>query len=550
MPSRNPNFYNANETRPYPLSASATLLSTNGDRLPHDIIVDMNLRYPRDLGEYPYLASVGVTDQLVSVTVQAAQSLSDTSSLAPIAALGLVRPIIEGRPYALESQYPGAAGWVVFGSGIQENFSGRFLGPSAGLLMPRTARAYRTLPVTSLSKLHALTALTGLVQLSGQSPIEIVKEEREVNGVNQDVVVVRLTQPAGSGCLIEETSIFQELLGKCSGRPESISCGDPRPIEFLNTVQPDCNGNINIEFRGCAELARVLDDGGVMLDCELGLGEACATDRLADNAGRLRTDYPDECNSDSYWDPPRDRYGAPTELGEVNFPSDSFVVLGSLPYYECFLSLGDLIDWELIDGAFTIVGDTSPYAECWTSVSASLSFSAEDSQSYESTNLSTRNIVVWSGFDTTTENRRCQVDVKIINAASGSKKNAGIVVNYRPHQTIPGLYQYYLVELDYDSQEFRVRFWNGTNFSTTAAFASVPGLSLGAWYRLSVEVADGIGDSVTLIATLDNVDAPALSATLGPFSTATLAPADGDFGLYASRSQTRFSAFQVEDITP
>lgn len=544
MATRNPAWLNANETRSYPLADSADLRSVQGDRLPHDIITDINLRYPNDLGLYPYLAAVGVTDQLVSLTIQAATSLSDTSSLSPVAALGLSKPIIEGRPYALESQYPGSGGWVVFGSGVQENFSGRFLGPARSLLSPRAARSYRTLPVSSLSKLNALTALTGLVRLSGTAPIEVVKESRTIQGVNRDVVVVRLTQPAEDAVIDGENSIFREFLGKCSGRPESLTCGDPAPIEFINTVRPDCNGNITIEFDGCAKLAEVLDNYGVLVDCELGLIDACALGTLAASDGKLRTEYDDECvvNAESLWFNGNDFENVPSDsISEIVVTPPPFS--GSLPFYECFAT-GNVEQWNTISGTFALVSDVSPDPICdQDAFSDSFEGVTTEDRSYESTDLGRRNIVTWEGFDTTTMSRRLTVDFKMINA--GAKKNAGVILNYRPHPTVPGRYLYHLVELDYDAGEIRVLRWNGTNFVTEPAFAAVPGISLGLWYRLQVEVTPGSEADISV--QLTNVDAPALSVSFS-FTAASFSPADGYFGLHANRSQSRFNSIRVEAI--
>lgn len=543
MASRNPAWLNANETRPYPLADSADLRSVQGDRMPHDIIADINIRYPNDLGEYPYLAAVSVTDQLVSLTIQAATSLSDTSSLSPIAALGLAKPLVEGRPYALESQYPGAGGWVVFGSGIQENFSGRFLGPQRSLLSPRAARAYRTLPVSSMAKLNALTALTGLVRLSGAAPIEVVKESRTIQGVNRDVVVFRLTQPAEDAVITGENSIFSEFLGKCSARPESLNCGDPAPIEFINTVRPDCDGNINIEFQGCAQLAEVLDNYGVLIDCELGLIDACALGTLAASDGKLRTEYDDECvvNSESLWIPSTDYGGTATDTSATSEPSIS-VPSGSLPYYECF-ALGVPPEWDTLSGTFSLVSDVSPDPIC-----ALDDITGGEDRSYESTDLARRNITLWRGFDDTTFSRILTADFKIENAGAGSKKNAGLIFNHRAHPTIPGRYLYHLVELDYDIGELRVLRWNGTNFVTEPAFASVPGISLGLWYRLEIQIDAGVGfDDAEITVTLTNVDAPAVNVSFS-FNIANYSQTGGYFGLHANRSQARFNSIRFEEL--
>ena len=195
MSVRNNHWYNTNETRGYPLDESATSTSDQGKRLPANIISDINLRYPEILGPFAFLASVGVSPNLISVTLQSALNLTGDPGLNPLAVFSIARDeLIEGRPYPLEAQAPGVGGWIVFGSGIQEEFTGRFSGPAQALLAPRAARAYRDFPVASLGKLASLNALAGIVRLQGIDPVEIVKDSREIDGIERDVIVIRLFQ--------------------------------------------------------------------------------------------------------------------------------------------------------------------------------------------------------------------------------------------------------------------------------------------------------------------------------------------------------------------
>jgi hypothetical protein len=284
------------------------------------------------------------------------------------------------------------------------------------------------------------------------------------------------------------------------------------------------------------------------LDCELGLVDACATDTLADIDGVLRTEYPDECEAASATSEDIDDEGGDSEsVSDVDGggePSESEEILGSLPYYDCFADGGPL--WDATSGSYSLVDDESPDSICnLDAYSESASYFPDSS--FESSSVAQRNVTLWNGFDDTTLDRRFTVDFKMLSTTS--KRNAGVIVNYRDHPTIPGRYQYFLVELDYNEQELRIKRWTGSSFITEPAFVSTLGLSPDLWYRLSIEVTPGAGSTTDITATLDNVDAPALNVTLGPFNTSRLLPGDGLFGLHANRSYTRFNSVRLEDIS-
>ncbi len=355
MAVRNLHWYDSNATRRYPLSDAATALDHKGDLLPNNIIADLNLRYPEHLGDYPFIASVTVTAGIVSITLQVAIDPTDTTTFSPLAVFSMARrQIVAGRHYAMEGQYPGVGGWVVLADGAlsDREYTGR-LSAGAGLLSPRAARRYRPLPVTSLAKLHNAASLTGIVRLSSEEPVQVVAEEREIDGILRIVVVVRLAQPTAQTdniVLAQAANVFEKFAGPCGLRPESKNCGQHDPTEAVNTVVPDCNGNIVIEFRGCAAIAQVLEECGIVVDCGLGLNEVCIAKDLPGPGGVLSNEYDDDCFSEAS----EGISDSPIIFTSENpFPSESNsdIIMGALPYLETFDD-GEAQNWTVITGRF------------------------------------------------------------------------------------------------------------------------------------------------------------------------------------------------------
>jgi len=235
----NHNWYNSHETRRYPLDGTGT--GDDGTQLKDDIIADVHLRWPSVAGQYAYIGGITVTPTLVTVIVLAADSPTTAVSAVPLAAVSLVQPVVQHRQYFFEGLYPGTAGAIAFGDPA-EPFSIRFGSPAQGLLSPRIARPYAKLPIPSLRKFGRADALTGLVRLLGGQNIEVVKEMVTYDGEETDALVVRLIAPTLAN------NVLRDYSGPCSARPESNSCRK-LGVEAINDVLPNCNGNLEIEFR-------------------------------------------------------------------------------------------------------------------------------------------------------------------------------------------------------------------------------------------------------------------------------------------------------------
>lgn len=542
MPVRNSHWYSHNEGRSYPLDERASGLSDDGVRLPANVLVDLNLRWPDALGRYAFVTAVSVTNSSVTLTIQAAADLDDTTSFAPLAVITARKPIAEGRSYALLPQAAGVAGWVVFGSGaVDLNYRGRFSTPAQSALAMRAARAYRPLPVAGIEAQHAARALTGVVTLKALPPLRLTKEERFVGGANRDCIVVGLSDTEGTDGFgradgaesgVARKSVFEQFAGPCAGRPESTTCGCPEPIQFINAVAPDCDGVLTIEFAGCAQVAQITNASGVALACQFGLIDACLAGRLPSSAGLLPSEYAPAAVRLSPPPPP-----APDPGGV----SDSRVPLPA-PLAACFVA--GTAELTVVAGGWEFDTDDDTAALC-PAVPASQSASVSDA-SYESTSAGGRNVAVFE-VDTTTIYRTATTEAKLTAGPAGAKRNAQLIVNYRAHATAPGRYVYYAAEVDYDTQQFKIVRFNGTAFTTVAAGDAV-GLQLNKWYAVSVSVRpSGDSGAVSLSARVLSITNPGATDVTVQAVVGDYQPSTGKFGVGTNRAISRFAYLTVEE---
>lgn len=679
MPVRNAHWYSQNEGRPYPLDDTATSIADDGNRLPANILVDMNLRWPSTLGRYAFVSAVSNTPAALTLTIQAANSPDDTSSFSPLAVLTVRKPIAQGRMYQLLPQLAGVAGWVVFGSGADDRaWSGRFSSPAQGLLALRSARSYRPLPVTSAQAQYASEKLTGVVLLKATEPLRLTKEERLLGGALRDCVVLRLVDgEAADGFQSPENapvlpSVFQRFAGPCAGRPESNTCGCPEPIQFVNAVAPDCNGKLTVEFLGCAQVAQILEKCGVAVACQFGLVDACLPPQIPSSEGLLPSEYEpanipvppdvvpppmDSGSSDSrettpglpflacfsggsvdvtpvlgLWDWDEDdspTQVCPTEqrfsesisyscslsesipvcpdgfLGSFTLPlaggTGEYAVLdgtwridyigngrwqseeragnyaylendgtwrlrfGAVPFVEWLAEYVPLAGSGFFDctgtnvfqmndgnGVGTPAESVTVYPTC--SPYASLSYWTEpipSTGSLQANLAAARNVAIFE-VDTQSVWRQATLETKILPGPSGARHNAGLIINYRPHQSVAGQYVYFLAEVDYDTQQFRLRRFNGTIFQDIVPATVIqPGIQLEKWFRVEASLAP-VGDSGTVRITtrLTSITDPGVTDVTLSADVNNLVPATGKFGLHTNRSVARFAYLKVEEYVP
>lgn len=567
MPVRNAHWYNANEGRAYPVDDAATCDDDRGRRLPPDLISDLNLRWPTTLGKYAFVTAVANTAALITVTIQAADSPTATAGFTPLAVVSVRKPVQSGRMVALQPQVPGVAGWIVFGSGTDgEPYAGRFSTPAQSRLTPRAARPYRPLPVKSLQARNAADRLTGVVTLKASEPLAVAKEERFLDGALRDVIVVRLVDNEGAEGFpvptdaaditgYKATSVFQQFAGPCGKRPESNTCGCPSPIEFINAVAPDCNGTITMEFRGCAQVAEVQDIPGIAVACQLGLVDACLAAQIPSSEGLLPSEY-DPVNVPVPPDIP------PEPLPPT--PSVSYVPNVDLPFVACFV--GGNVELGTAAGSWVWSEASGPTVACppqttpvYFPVSESLSASASVSVStstsmvtvpdgsIESASAAGRSVALFD-VDASTVYRRATTEALLTQGPVGAKRNAQLVINYRPHTSVGGQYVYYAAEVDYDTQTFRLVRFNGTTFQTVAPASVVaPGIQLDKWYRVTAEVLPGVvaGD-VAITVRLESVEDATIDVTLAA-QVSSYQPTTGKFGVGTNRAISRFSYLKIEE---
>lgn len=550
MATRNAHWYDRNEGLAYPVDESASAADDAGLRLPSNILADLSLRWPVDLGRYAFLSSVTVTRLLVTVTVQAADG-PDGGTFRPLAVLSVPRPAARGRMLALSGQATGVGGWVVFGSGVEDApYSGRFSSPRQSLLAPRAARPYNPLPVRSLSALGAAAGLGGVVLLKAEPPLVLAREEREIEGVLRECVVVRLVDAAGAdgfpvparGLQIlgeSQASVFRQFAGPCAGRPESSTCGVPEPIEFVNAVPPDCDGVLTLEFRGHAHLAQIVSDG-VVVDTDLGLADACIPPEIPNSAGAL----PDE------YDPANVSVPAPWPVGPPPPPlSESSMAVAGLPYVDCFE--GGVAQDFGVEGGLWGPGEGDSPVPCPVGgdpvIPQSQSLSAPAVWgSYATLTASARNVSLWNGPDVQALYRRVTTHLRLNAGPVGARHNAAVVLNYRPGGEAAGQWVYYLVEVDYDSQEFRVSRFNGVSLQTVVP-VTVPGILLGKWYEIDASVVQPRPGVVQIGARLRSVSDPGLTDVALTVDVSNYQPSVGRFGLGSNRSLANFAFFRVSE---
>lgn len=546
MSVRNQDWYDLNESRSWPFDDTAGLVDSFGKRLPNDMIADLYLKFPRVYGDRAFVSSFTVSPGIVTLTF-----LATGVGFTPLASVSLPKPVEKGVLHAIQPLVPGVGGWIVFGSGIDEEEvqSFRFGDSLQSLLLAQTARKYDPLPVQHVGKVFNNPKLTGLVGLRGGTDIETRKEEREIDGVTRDVAVIRLKDKLTGGDT--GRNLLELYAGDCGKRPESLNCGDPEPIQYVNTVSPDCCGNIFLEFRGCSDLHAIEGECGVVIDCSFGLSDACVTeDRLPDSEGKLPNEYDDQCpdhtdssEAASVPEPATGDYAYKTNAGGT----------AGLPYVETFndYTADDMTvvagEFILTDGGnasggvasitrdgtnnnvvvtfteappsalpqtFTVrdnnveaynVEHTLSRVDSTIRLATDITYTSDGSGgTWEETGSSSAG-VVWEGQEDrenisvlnqgiftaagwSTLWKKAETIVIIKYGAAGARDNGGVIFNYRPSLTVMGEKEFWLAEIDWnDFKTFNILHYNSGVWQIRA-MVSVPELDQNKRYRIEVEI--------------------------------------------------------------
>lgn len=522
------NWYNANEARSYPLDTAATGDSDTGVQMPPDILVDCHLRFPDTVGRYAYISSVHASSSLVSITFLASdvsaiesgcdsESQSAQTSFVPLAAVNITAAEFEpGKQVLVSAFYPGVGGWIVLGhNAFKKNYSARFSSVQQSMLLPRVARAYNELPISSVAKLHHSTPLTGLVLLKAGNDIEIVKDQRLINGEWRDALIVRLSD-------VVNQQVLAKYTGACGGRPESVTCVKP-VITSINSVKPDCNGNINLTFTTTC-IYPGYDQDGMVIDYCMGLAEACLKETHLPVDGELPHQYTDDCydyfvTSDS--EPSEDLDSSEPIPPMSSISSES---CSPLPHLEEFDS-----------------------SEAGGFVVRSGSF-ARTNGAFISSHVAARNIAEWLDCSYTNVQDK-NVVVELSLARDGYRANGGVVIGYARYASLlqvgaAGGHVFLLAELDKPSDSFRLMYWTGAHMVELAKAAPV-GIIYDYEYRIVVEVRDLGGGNSSVTAKL--YIPPALIATITANTRILQNTLENSFGLHANQAITSFNSFYVEE---
>jgi hypothetical protein len=592
MPIRNNHWYNLNEQRYYPLDDTASARSDNGDLLPNSLLSDMRLCWPTEYGQYAFISAAASTPSLVTVLIEVADTLENSPSTSMLIA-GITLPkeeLINDRTYTLTPFKPGVGGFIVFGADLDQTYSGRFSSPSQSLLTPRAARPNRLPPVPTIKVEDNAVALSGLVKLTALAPLQLVKETRIINGVEYpNVVVFRLKEEEQN---IETTaiteSVFATFAGLCGKRTGAKTCNDPQPIQFINGVAPDCDGILTLDFQGCAVIGQNTKDGGITVDCSLGLSTSCVPSylpRLSD--GKLPSEaprviitpplpptlpiVPDVSISESVRTlltlPYCDTFDEMVAVGfypmgdslfdfiSDDSPAENDCCVGALTNYGCDMSvsLSSSIDYgvsySLSNSVSNSISNSMSHSLSYSIATVPIIRSIEIASSYATIHPNAQartNISIWT-LDIQSLYRKYTTDVKITDGQLGSKKNAGIVINYR--QVLPTVINYLVAMLDVDNSTFGIYFFNGL-FLVPIATTGVAKAKADDWYRISFTVIPNniTQTSVQLVAVLTGITDSTITTEISTSISANLWQTDaGNAGVYAKRSRSYFSFWRVEE---
>ena len=478
----NQQWYNMQSVRAYPLDDIATCIDDNGLELADDIIVDCNIRFPGAQTLRAMLTAVTVTPTLVTALV------SDASGNL-LASVNILQPVASGQIVAVTPIANGVGGWLVFGPGVETTQTYRFSSSSQSLLLARCACAYAMPNVLSISKADQTALLTGVVNLKAGTDIEIDAETVLVDEKLHTVLAIGLTASNLQNTLKQYNSV-------CEPRPERGNCGK-LGVQSINSVTPDCAGNINIIFEGLVvgpygspAIPSSRAAGGVTLDYAKGLAALC--NAAATQISPTHTDY---CGSSLYLP---DMTVAVSSVHVMAVPPEAGCQ--SLPFCTLFND-GDFTNFLIKTGNFgTASPPTAPHLACHdvTPPSNTIVFAAVANYAR---NVAVFNSCVTSGTTVT-------ATAELYLPSSTAAANAQVIVAW---QLNGSLETYFTATVDMVAKTLRIDHYQGIGFTTLQSTAVLP-LQYNTWYTLSASLTAGIGDG-TFTATLSTVYASSFPTT-------------------------------------
>lgn len=541
MSIRNQNWYNLQSTRRYPLDETSTGEGDDGVTIRDDIIVDCHIRFPGNYGQYLYVQGLTVSAGLVTVLFGAANGLQATDGVT-VAAISLPKPVNENVNYTITPLVSGLSGWVVFGPGIETNFVGRYTKPVQSLVSPRCGRPFRALPVPTLGKLGPATSLQGLVTLTASTPVKVTYRENAgdvINGANKVVIgqakqafIFELDQS-----LISETyNPLSLFAGACSQRPESGTC-PKTPIESINGITPDCDGNIELDFPGFSAHPIACDPEhpetccGIDVLSSLSLSETCLAglpDPQKEFTDICCTPGPDGIADEYCWP-------NPTAIDVIiDEPLEFDYTCATLPVCVDFSGCFAPVEMLTATGNFSNVQTDAPVLCDGTGAGNHYTYAATSNGF---------NIALFKNCSTDWAlNKTISTEVNI--SSRGIDRNAGVVLNYRQEIVTASIRTTYIVViLDVNRNRLRVLRYTGSNF-IDEHYVSITA-KINTWYTISATPIANSGGSVTIEYVAAEMFTAGTLPVTGSVTISTYGEPTGQAGIFSRRSYSYFNKFKI-----
>jgi hypothetical protein len=534
MAIRNQNWYNLQATRRYPLDDRSTGDDDNGVTLHDDIIVDCNVRFPSTLGQHLYVQALTVSPGIVTLLLGVGQQLFSRDGIT-VATISLPLPITTNRNYSVTALVPGIAGWVAFGAGINTPFTARFTTPAQSLISPRCGQMYAALPIQTIAKLGLRSTLSGIIELTTTAPLT-AKYEKTIAGVPAIVplsgetfeIINAITIGIDQNLITPTFNPLKDFLGPCAQRPESKTC-EQVPIESINGVRPDCNGNIDIIFDGVD--ARLFNDcGGIDFVSGISLQQSCQ------NIPDPRKEFIDICcEADRNSEGTIDEFCWPDVTPDIIATEDLTYPCVEFPI--CFNSCDATAYFNSVSGAFLATITNAPELNASGRITAS-----SLSQHYVLTSTpSLASIALLKNCATDwAANKTIRTVLKLSNL--GVEKNGGVVLNYRT-RSVGGriIRNYVAVVIEAQSSQIRVLRFSDDTFIEEHAIPFTA--KIDTWYELRVTPI--MSGSTTAALNIVATDMLTGTTTTGTATVAEYGTPTGGIGLFAQRSYTHFNSFDA-----
>jgi len=272
MPSTvyNANWLASNLIRKYPLDSLSSCIDDEGNKLPDDIITDIQIAYPEDLGDYCYVSAVTVTDNLISVLLAVGST--------PVAALCINKQTNRyGLYYTLDSLYDGVCGVMTLGLDVNyKHGSWRFSDPSAARVLPSCCSPYKRPTVLSLSRPDDSTPLSGNVLLTAGNDIKLDVENLVIDGKDTKAIFI------GLDLSVDPVKMLQAYINACDKTVEMNTCSRVS-VESIAGAVPNCKGEVIITG-GPTNTVQVdtVSDGLILISTNRPLETLCPDDHPLD----------------------------------------------------------------------------------------------------------------------------------------------------------------------------------------------------------------------------------------------------------------------------